>query len=205
MVAFQIDDADGKPVTDLKLNARLVAKMITASYRSGGNEAVINNPVNIFRDPEFKALNPDVTFPGGAPGNHPLILGDTSDTTRALTRWLASDPDAAAFINGAPDPWGMTVNTNYRAVPLPFDNFPLLDQLCPTPSRPIQELDALARQLSIAQFPGATTVIEDGVNVTVKPPRQNPGRREVIGIIDAARRPGSGCRRPRCRTPRESS
>ena len=40
--------------------------MITASYRSGGNQAVINNPVNIFRDPEFKALNPGVTFPGGA-------------------------------------------------------------------------------------------------------------------------------------------
>ena len=186
VVAFQIDDADGKPVTDLKLNARLVAKMITASYRSGGNQAVINNPVNIFRDPEFKALNPDVTFPGGAPGNHPLILGDTSDTTRALTRWLASDPDAAAFINGAPDPWGMTVNTNYQAVPLPFDNFPLLDQLMSDTFAPVQELDALARQLSIAQHPGATTVIEDGVNVTVKPPRQNPGRREVIGIIDAA-------------------
>ena len=29
-------------------------------------------------------------------------------------------------------------------------------------------------------------MVEDGVNVTIKPPRQNPGRREVIGIIDAA-------------------
>ena len=82
VVAFQIDDADGKPVTDLKLNARLVAKLVTASYRSGGNPAVINNPVNIFRDPEFQALNPGVNLPGGAPGNHPLILGDLSDTTR---------------------------------------------------------------------------------------------------------------------------
>jgi ABC-type phosphate transport system substrate-binding protein len=186
VVAFQIDDADGKPVTDLNLNARLVAKMVTASYRSGGNQAVINNPVNIFRDPELKALNPNVTFPGGAPGNHVLILGDTSDTTRALTRWLASDPDAAAFINGTPDPWGMTVNTNYAALALPFDNFPLLDQLMSDTFAPIQELDSLSRQLSIAQFPGATTVVEDGVNVTLKPPRQNPGRREVIGIIDAA-------------------
>ena len=116
VVAFQIDDANGKPVTDLRLNARLVAKLITASYRSGGNAAVIDNPVNIFRDPEFRALNPGVTCPGGAPGNHPLILGDLSDTTRALTRWLAADPDAAAFINGKPDPWGMTVNTNYKKV-----------------------------------------------------------------------------------------
>ncbi|HET6938054.1 MAG TPA: hypothetical protein VFI19_05590, partial [Nocardioides sp.] len=186
VVAFQVDDADGKPITDLKLNARLVAKLVTASYRSGGNPAVIDNPVNIFRDPELKALNPDVTFPGGAPGNHPLILGDISDTTSALTRWLASDPDAAAFINGTPDPWGMTVNANYKGLPLPFDMFPLLDPLMSDTYAPVQELDALSRQLSIAQFPGATTVVEDGANVTLKPPRQNPGRREVIGIIDAA-------------------
>jgi ABC-type phosphate transport system substrate-binding protein len=186
VVAFQIDDADGKPVTELNLNARLVAKLVTASYRSGGNQAVINNPVNIFRDPELKALNPTVTFPGGSPGNHVLILGDTSDTTRALTRWLASDPDAVAFINGTPDPWGMTVNTNYAALPLPFDTFPLLDQLMSDTFAPIQELDAVARQLSIAQHPGGSTVVENGQNVVVKYPRQNPGRREVIGIIDAA-------------------
>jgi hypothetical protein len=186
VVAFQVDDADGKPVTDLKLNARLVAKLVTASYRSGGNPAVINNPVNIFRDPEFKELNPDVTFPGGAPGNHPLILGDISDTTSALTRWLAADSDATAFINGTPDPWGMTVNSNYKGLPLPFDNFPLLDPLMSDTFAPVQELDALSRQLSIAQFPGATTVVENGVNVSVKWPRQNPGRREVIGIVDAA-------------------
>ncbi|MDX6371378.1 MAG: hypothetical protein QOD98_366 [Nocardioidaceae bacterium] len=186
VVAFQIDDADGKPVTELNLNARLVAKLVTASYRSGGNQAVINNPVNIFRDPELKALNPTVTFPGGSPGNHVLILGDTSDTTRALTRWLASDPDAVAFINGTPDPWGMTVNSNYAALPLPFDTFPLLDQLMSDTFAPIQELDAVARQLSIAQHPGGSTVVENGQNVVVKYPRQNPGRREVIGIIDAA-------------------
>jgi hypothetical protein len=186
VVAFQIDDADGRPITDLRLNARLVAKLITASYRSGGNPAVINNPVNIFHDPEFKALNPGVALPGGAPGNHPLILGDISDTTSALTSWLASDKDAAAFLKGTPDPWGMTVNTNYKGLPLPFDHFPLLDPLMSDTYAPIQELDALSRQVSIAQFPGATTVQEDGANVTLKPPRQNPGRREVIGIIDAA-------------------
>ena len=80
----------------------------------------------------------------------------------------------------------MTVNANYKGVALPFDNFPLLDQLMSDTFAPVQELDALARQLSIAQFPGAITVLEGGVNVTIKPPRQNPGRREVIGIIDAA-------------------
>ena len=111
VVAFQIDDAHGRPVTSLRLNARLVAKLITASYRSGGDPAVIDNPVNIFRDPEFLKLNPGVDWPGGAPGNHPLLLGDLSDTTSALTRWIWHDPQARAFLKGTPDPWGMTVNT----------------------------------------------------------------------------------------------
>ena len=67
MVAFQIDDAHGRPVTSMRLNARLVAKLITASYRSGGDPAVIDNPVNIFRDPEFLKLNPGVDWPERRP------------------------------------------------------------------------------------------------------------------------------------------
>jgi hypothetical protein len=186
VVAFQIDDAHGRPVTSLRLDARLVAKLITASYRSGGDPAVLDNPSNIFRDPEFLQLNPGVDWPGGAPGNHPLLLGDLSDTTTALTRWILHDPEARAFLAGKPDPWGMTVNSNYRNVALPFASFPLLDEQLSNSFQPIQGMDALARQLSIAQFPGALVTQEDGQNITVKPPRQNPGAREVIGIIDAA-------------------
>jgi hypothetical protein len=186
VVAYQIDDADGRPIRDLKLNARLVAKLVTGSYRTGGDAATSGNPFNLFADPELKALNPGIDFPDGSPGNHPLILGDLSDTTQALTSWLASDPDAAAFINGTPDPWGMRVNDNYKGVPLPFQSFPLLDPLLTSTYAPIQNLDELSRQLSIAQFPGGSSVVEGGVNVTLKPPRQNPGRRQVIGIIDAS-------------------
>ncbi len=186
VVAFQIDDAHGRPVTSLRLNARLVAKLITASYRSGGDPAVIDNPVNIFRDPEFLKLNPGVDWPGGAPGNHPLLLGDLSDTTSALTRWIWHDPQARAFLKGTPDPWGMTVNTHYKNLAMPFASYPLLDEQLSNTFQPIQGMDALARQLSIAQFPGALVTQEDGQNIVTKPPRQNPGAREVIGIIDAA-------------------
>lgn len=186
VVAYQIDDAEGRPVRDLKFNARLVAKLITASYRTGANNAVTGNPYNLFHDPEFLALNPGVDWPDGSPGNHPLLLGDISDTTVALTRWIASDPAARAFIAGKPDPWGMHVNTHYKGIALPFDRFEPLDRAQSDFFQPIQELDALARQTSIAQFPGAITSIENGVSVISKPPRQNPGSREVIGIIDAA-------------------
>src|SRR3954447_6996499 len=186
VVAFQIDDANGRPVTSMRLDARLVAKLITASYRSGADPAVIDNPVNIFRDPEFLKLNPGVQWPGGAPGNHPLLLGDISDTTSALARLLWHDAQARAFLQGRPDPWGMTVNRNYKNVGMPFANFPLLDQNLSNTFQPISGMDALARQLSIAQFPGALVTEENGQNITTKPPRQNPGAREVIGIIDAA-------------------
>jgi hypothetical protein len=186
VVAFQIDDAQGRPVTSLRLNARLVAKLITASYRTGGDAAVADNPTNIFHDPEFLKLNPGVEWPDGSPGNHVLLLGDVSDTTGALTRWIDSSPAARAFLEGKPDPWGMTVNANYTSIPLPFSTFPLLDQDASSSFAPIQGMDAVARQLSIAQFPGAFVTEEGGQNVTIKPPRQNPGAREVIGIIDAA-------------------
>ena len=187
VVAFQIDDANGKPVRDLRLNPRLVAKLITASYRSGADPAVIQNrPYNIFSDPEFLDLNPGVDWPSGAPGNHVLLLGDLSDTTSALTRWVIADKDARDFLAGKPDPWGMTVNKNYQDVVMPFASYPLLDSLLSNSFAPVQELEALSRQLSIAQFPGGLVVNEGGVNITVKQPRQNPGSREVIGIIDAA-------------------
>jgi hypothetical protein len=186
VVAYQIDDAEGRPVRDLKLNARLVAKLITASYRTGGNDAVAGNPFNLFHDPEFLALNQGVDWPDGSPGNHPLLLADISDTTLALTRWIEADPAARAFIAGKADPWGMHVNSHYKKIALPFDTFAVLDRAQSDFFAPVQELDALARQTSIAQFPGAITSIENGVSVISKPPRQNPGSREVIGIIDAA-------------------
>ena len=89
------------------------------------------------------------------PGNHVLLLGDLSDTTYALTRWIASDPEARAFIAGKPDQWGMRINQKYKNVELPFSTFPLLDKWQSDNYEPIQGMDHLSRQLSLAQFPGA--------------------------------------------------
>ena len=53
-----------------------------ASYRSGGNPAVIEQPGQPLPRPGVPASStPPSTWPGGAPGNHPLLLGDLSDTT----------------------------------------------------------------------------------------------------------------------------
>ncbi len=73
-VAFWIDNpVTGQPLNHLKLDARLVVKLLTQSYNFenegcghgpvsahglGCDNSVDNNPASIFADPEFKQLNP---------------------------------------------------------------------------------------------------------------------------------------------------
>ncbi|MFJ4189930.1 hypothetical protein [Kitasatospora sp. NPDC089509] len=123
-VVFLVDDpATHRQITGMKLNARLMAKLLTQSYGgSSGGDAVVTsvrgNPGCIFDDPEFKNLNP---LPDGkqwpskcAYANFsPTVFGGVSDLTYQLTSWIASDPDAVRFLDGEPDPWGMHVDTYY--------------------------------------------------------------------------------------------
>jgi hypothetical protein len=187
VIGFQVDDADGQPVTHMKLDARLVAKLITASYHAADDPNISSHAAyNIFSDPEFLRLNPGVKWPDGTPGNHPILLADQSDLTYELTRWINSDKQARAFLDGKPDPWGMTVNAAYKGIKLPVSTFPSLDANQSTNFQPIQGLAQTAQQLSIAQFPGGFLDTTSSPPVVDKFPRQNPGSREVIGIVDAA-------------------
>ncbi|WP_162606575.1 hypothetical protein [Jiangella asiatica] len=127
-IAFNIEQRDGTVVRDLRLTPRLVAKLLTQSYRvdvPGGYEAfdglpeaerpvwAMDNPSDISRDPEFQELNPDAPakslgFPGGnvlwVPGPNP------ADALRELWRWVLSDDEAVAWLSGEPDEHGMVVN-----------------------------------------------------------------------------------------------
>ena len=49
----------------------------------------------------------------------------------ALTSYINADPDARAWLDGAPDPWGMVVNPNYKGIELPTYSWPLLDTFEP--------------------------------------------------------------------------
>jgi hypothetical protein len=51
----------------------------------------------------------------------------------ALTSYINADPEARAWLNGKPDPWGMVVNPNYRGISknLPLTSWPLLDTYVP--------------------------------------------------------------------------
>lgn len=147
-IVYYVDNqTDGTPITNLVLNARLMAKLLTQSYalqfgqcNSQPNPntpsqicdpAVSGNPIDIFHDPEFQQLNPEYTTASFLPSNPqhvlpdfmPTVLAGNSDMTFELTRWIESDPEARAFLAGQPDQWGMRVNDNYRGIDFPISEF----------------------------------------------------------------------------------
>jgi len=99
-------------VSGIKLNARLVAKLLTESYLYAidvTSGSVWNKdipwakalPTNLATDPEFLALNPDL--PSSLLGTDLIVTVTGSDATEAVWNWITSDPDARAFLDGCPD------------------------------------------------------------------------------------------------------
>lgn len=145
-VSYAIDGPDKLPYHQLKLTPRLLAKLLTESYPgivAVQNEytALSHNPLDLSEDPEFIALNPQLSKPARdtAAAATILNLSSDSDVVRAVTSYIAADPEARDWLNGVPDPWGMVVNPNYSTNPLrktgfslPVDNWPLRDSFEPT-------------------------------------------------------------------------
>ncbi|WP_394939279.1 hypothetical protein [Psychromicrobium sp. YIM B11713] len=136
VLAFNIgmNDAQGNylgPVPELKLNARLVAKLLTQSYQAGmgldansdgGKEFASkvpwaqNYPASIVSDPEFIKLNPGLSSKidkGSFTGGNIQLESLRSDAADRLWEWLVADPDAGAFLNGCPDENGQVINPFY--------------------------------------------------------------------------------------------
>lgn len=126
-IALNIEETDGTIVRDVKLTPRLVAKLLTQSYRyevPGGYEAfagvgqpewLANSPSHISLDPEFRDLNPDVpAISEGATSLAANILRvagpNPADAIRELWRWIQADDEATGWLNGEPDENGMIVN-----------------------------------------------------------------------------------------------
>ena len=140
--------------TSLKLNPRLVAKLLTNSYLdslpSGADRKHLNyvsrtdpgkNARNIAYDPEFLAINPewkDQSLVSPSLGDLLLPQG-RSDGATALWTYVTADPAAAAFLAGTPDEYGMIVNPYSRTdaagnktgtgLTLPRDDFPKADPI----------------------------------------------------------------------------
>ncbi|MBA3744025.1 hypothetical protein [Sporichthya sp.] len=125
----EIKQRAGQRITDLKLTARLVAKLLSQSYTSGVpvvTEAMKSNPARVEDDPEFRLLNPSIVGVNKQAANSmwtvvtPLSPGDA---TRLVWQWIAADAEARAFLTGAADPHGMVVNPDWKAANLGADDF----------------------------------------------------------------------------------
>jgi hypothetical protein len=119
-------------VTDLKLTPRLLAKLVTQSYRGDSRGAahptVGANPDNLESDPEFRALNPTALSRTGYTGTAALTsISADSDVIAEFTRYIDSDPVARAWLDGTPDQWGTRVNPKFRGIQFPVETLPLLD------------------------------------------------------------------------------
>lgn len=223
-ISYNVDNAAGQPITNLRLTPRLLAKLMTESYRednfdrfvSGQFPYLKNNPINVTDDPEFMALNPGIHIPDGSPGPATLIqLNGGSDVTYALTSYIAADPEAMAWLNGQPDPWGMVVNKYYNlknpdtTLTMPTDTWPFSEETIPDflgqvpceVSDKIPWLNAVAAPTSsllavslAVQFAAPTAKIScatidgsgQGATQWVSVGRSVPGVRFVIGITSIA-------------------
>lgn len=141
----------GIRVADLNLTPRLVAKLLTQSYSSAvrvgnadpGYAWLDGNARDLGSDPDFLRFNPEFELLRQTPRRFASLTlpSGTSDAASLVWRWILADPEAAAFLDGEPDEWGMVVNPYYSTDPqlnptgFAFDaiepnSFPKSDPFC---------------------------------------------------------------------------
>lgn len=195
-----INEQAGERVTSLHLNARLVAKLLTQSYKIASYAPGFpkGNPGDLTRDPEFKALNPSLN-PFYFNGIYQITVPEgLSDAYNELWKWVASDPDAKAFIDGKPDPWGTVVNPAYKGMNLDLESFPRADLTCKDigGQSPLCPLDALAYAQDLHEATRgaargdtlARNYWDPAANPAAykKAPLQLSGQRQVLTLTDTA-------------------
>jgi hypothetical protein len=129
LAALNTDTARaGALVRDLKLDARLVAKLLTQSYVNAIFDMngfrrfgwMVSRPASLAEDPEFQRLNPDlnhISLTSSSIDNLSRMVLESlrSDSAAQVWSWILQDPDAKAFLDGCPDPSGMTINPFYSS------------------------------------------------------------------------------------------
>ncbi|KAA9110983.1 hypothetical protein [Microbacterium rhizomatis] len=145
-------DAARSAFTRINLTPRLVAKLLSYSYRSaiptGANTSYLTgtNGYNITEDPDFLAVNDPEWAAQSLSGPaiaDVIVPQGRSDSARAVWAYIAADQDARDFLASKPDPWGMIVNPWYStdasvnptgtAFELDREDFPKADPIEYTP------------------------------------------------------------------------
>lgn len=115
-------DAARTPFSKINLTPRLLAKLLSYSYRSalptGADVSYLKGKTvyNITQDPDFLAVN-DKEWASqvlSGPAIADIIVPQgRSDAARAIWKYIGADQDARDFLASKPDPWGMIVNPYY--------------------------------------------------------------------------------------------
>jgi hypothetical protein len=168
----------GTQVTHINLTPRLVAKLLTESYKDAffgatptgsAYQWLQGNPANIFSDPEFLEYNPEFAYlmpnPYVTDASQLVVEQNTSDAAAEVWQWIMADPAAKAWLDGTADPWGMQVNPNYSTSTSvnpagtafddpPIDNFPKSDpyEYVPSSSLTVGTPPAVARNLTFLDW-----------------------------------------------------
>jgi hypothetical protein len=136
-IAFDVDKpGNAGQQMSIKLNALLLAKLLTESYPgsttvASSHPGFSHNPLSLNLDPDFYRLNPGLDTSHWSEAAATLLSTSTSSTVMSeLTSYVASDPKAMAFLHGKPEhdgPYTMRVNPAYQGMRLPVDSWPQLD------------------------------------------------------------------------------
>lgn len=116
----------GVRVAEINLTPRLVAKLLTQSYREqvaiqgvvpdDDYEWVEDNPAHLAKDPDFLRFNPEfekLEIAAGKNFGGLMLAVGNSDAARMVWEWIFADPEAAAWLDGQPDEWDMVANPAY--------------------------------------------------------------------------------------------
>jgi hypothetical protein len=214
-VAYWVDDAkSGLPDTDLRLTPLLLTKMLTQSYEFGEappgysctpaelqnppttapgcDPGVLHDPQNVLADPEFRQLNPGLKLDETQPATVgvPTVPSGNSDITWEVTRWIAADKASASFLAGDYDQWGEHVNTFYRGVQYPTQQFVAQDGTGPVAYTylPVYPADKVATYQAGNWFPDNSWVLGPciGSNADNCPQpflAETPGTRQLFAVL----------------------
>lgn len=117
----------GVRLANINLTPRLVAKLLTQSYR--GAVSILStppypwltgNPNHLGTDPDFLRFNAEfseLSISDARTFSGLQLPAGNSDAALQVWEWVLADPEAAAWLAGAPDEWGMRVNPAYATTP----------------------------------------------------------------------------------------
>jgi hypothetical protein len=225
-VPQEVADRARQPFTEMKLTPRLLAKLLTNSYLdslpTGADKSHLgfvsstdpgHNARNLTSDPDFIELNGgDWQYQSIAAASlaDVLVPQGRSDAAWAIWQYVQADADAAAFLAGTADPWGMVVNPysstdaslNPNGVPfsIPRADFPKADPAeQPQDSTGVGAVNVVTWRPYTNDFNASAYDVLRGDGLILgawdpnsippkfgKTARALPGLQRVIGVTDAA-------------------